>query len=138
MGASAAGIFNYQKLNHSVVNASLYALRMNQIARERLGDEIYFRDRIPWIFGTIDTLHGLVDVQFGVKGKSGKGVMQFRCVRNTGDEFVSLSNYYACAHGVELIWCDTQFRTEVWTLEMETGEKIDLLATASSDPMAGV
>jgi hypothetical protein len=36
-------------------------------------------------------LHGLVDVTFGVKGKSGKGVMQFRCVRGPREEFVSQS-----------------------------------------------
>lgn len=89
IGASAAGIFNYQKVNHSVVNSSLFALRMNPVARERLGDEIYFRDRIPWISGTIDSLHGEVDVKFGVKGKSGKGVMRFRCVREPKTEFVS-------------------------------------------------
>ncbi|KAF2672803.1 cytochrome oxidase complex assembly protein [Microthyrium microscopicum] len=116
VSAAAFGIFNYQKINHSVVNSCLYALRVHPLAREKLGDEIYFRDRIPWIWGSIDSLHGEVDVTFGVKGKSGKGVMRFRCVRSRGDEF---------------------FHTEVWTLNTEDGRAYDLME-AESDPMEGV
>ena len=89
--ASGFGIFNYQKANSSVVTSSLYALRMNPLAREMLGDEIYFAHRIPWIWGKVDTLHGVVDVSFKVKGRRSVGMMRFRCSRPKGKEFVSFA-----------------------------------------------
>jgi cytochrome c oxidase assembly factor 1 len=113
--ASAAAIFNYQKLNHSVVDSCMYALRTNPLAREKLGREIRFRDRMPWISGTINSLHGEVDVTFGVKGKAAQGVMRFRCTRPHGQDF---------------------FQTDIWTLVMDTGEVVDLLNAAQTDPMA--
>jgi cytochrome c oxidase assembly factor 1 len=89
LGASTLAIFNYQKSSSSVVTSALYALRVNASAREALGDEIYFRDKIPWIFGTIDQLHGRIDINFGVKGTRRTGVMRFKSERNRGMEFVS-------------------------------------------------
>ena len=62
-------------------NSSLYALRVNPTAREVLGDEIYFKHQIPWIWGSIDQLHGRIDVEFSVKGTGGWGVMRFKSVR---------------------------------------------------------
>jgi cytochrome c oxidase assembly factor 1 len=88
--AGGAGIFNYEKINNSVVSSSLYALRVHPEAREVLGDEIYFAHRIPWISGTIDPMHGEIDVSFGVKGSKGTGVMRFRAIRPRKDEFVGL------------------------------------------------
>jgi len=116
VGASAVAIFNYQKLNHSVVDSCMYALRTNAVAREKLGNEIYFRDRIPWIGGTIDSLHGEVDVTFGVKGTRARGVLRFRCTRPKGEEF---------------------FQTDIWTLTMESGEVVDLMEGPNGDPMGG-
>jgi cytochrome c oxidase assembly factor 1 len=87
--AGGAAIFNYEKLNHSVVSSSLYALRVHPRAREELGEEIYFAQRIPWIGGSIDPMHGVIDVRFGVKGKTGKGVMRFRALRVKKDDYVS-------------------------------------------------
>jgi cytochrome c oxidase assembly factor 1 len=84
-----AAVFNYEKLNHSVVGSSLYALRVHPRSREVLGDEVYFAQRIPWIWGSIDPMHGCIDVRFGVKGSRRKGMMRFRAVRGKGDEFVS-------------------------------------------------
>lgn len=92
LGASTLAIFNYQKSSSSVVSSSLYALRVNALAREALGDEIYFRDKIPWIFGTIDQLHGRIDVNFGVKGTRRTGVMKFKSERRRGMEFVSFGS----------------------------------------------
>jgi cytochrome c oxidase assembly factor 1 len=97
LGACAAagfGIFNYQKASSSVVTSSLYALRVNPLAREMLGDEIYFAHRVPWIWGRVDTLHGVVDVSFRVKGRRGAGMMRFRCARGRGMEFVSFSLFF--------------------------------------------
>ena len=78
---SAFGIFNYLKMNSSVVAASLYALRTSEIGRRELGDEIYFRDKFPWIWGEINELHGRVSIEFGVKGTKGRGMMKFTSLR---------------------------------------------------------
>jgi cytochrome c oxidase assembly factor 1 len=88
--AGGAGIFNYEKLNNSVVSSSLYALRVHPEARDALGDEIYFAHRIPWISGKIDPMHGEIDVSFAVKGSRGKGVMRFRAIRPRKDDLVGL------------------------------------------------
>jgi cytochrome c oxidase assembly factor 1 len=83
LGASTLAIFNYQKASSSVVNSTLYALRTSPKAREALGDEIYFRDKIPWIWGQMNQLHGKINIEFGVKGTLGKGMMRFKSVRKT-------------------------------------------------------
>jgi cytochrome c oxidase assembly factor 1 len=89
IAAGAFAIFNYEKLNHSVVSSSLYALRVHPRSREMLGDEIYFAHRVPWIHGKIDPMHGVVDVSFAVKGSKGKGKMRFRCTRRKRGDYVS-------------------------------------------------
>lgn len=116
LAASAAGLFNYQKLNSSVVTSSLYALRINEDARELLGDEIYFSSKVPWIWGTINQLHGNIDIHFGVKGTRGKGEMYFRCTRKTRMGF---------------------FETEEWSLDMGDGRRVDLLEKGGEGPSTG-
>lgn len=74
-------IFNYQKSSSSVVSSTLYALRTNPRARELLGDEIYFANSIPWIWGELNQLHGRIDIEFAVKGKRQGGVMKFKSER---------------------------------------------------------
>lgn len=83
MTISALGIFNYQKSSSSIVSATLYALRTSEEGRRELGDEIYFRDRIPWIWGEMNQLHGRVDISFAVKGTKGSGFMRFKSIRRT-------------------------------------------------------
>ena len=78
---SALGIFNYQKSSSSIVASTLYALRTSEVGRQELGDEIYFRDMWPWIWGEMNQLHGRVDISFGVKGTRGNGVMRFKSER---------------------------------------------------------
>ena len=77
----ALGMFNYQKSSSSIVAATLYALRTSELGRNELGDNIYFRDMWPWIWGEMNQLHGRVDIHFGVKGTKGKGVVRFRSER---------------------------------------------------------
>ena len=89
VGGSTLAIFNYQKSSSSVVTSSLYALRVNPKAREVLGEEIYFGAKIPWIWGTIDQMHGRIDIRFGVKGTKGKGEMWFKSERKTRMGYVS-------------------------------------------------
>ena len=83
MAASTLAIFNYQKQNSSVVTSTLYSLRTNTAARELLGDEVYFASAIPWIRGEINQLHGLVDVQYWVKGTRQQALMKFKSERKT-------------------------------------------------------
>ena len=89
MAACTLAIFNYQKSNSSVVNSALYSLRTNEEARRILGDEVYFAQQLPWIWGSIDQVHGNIDVSFMVKGTKGKAMMRFRSVRKTRMGFVS-------------------------------------------------
>lgn len=84
IGLSAAAIFNYEKSSSSVVNSTLYALRTNPQARELLGDEIYFRDKIPWIWGELHPMRGTIDVGFAVKGTKEAGFMRFKSLRRGG------------------------------------------------------
>ncbi|KAI9701479.1 MAG: hypothetical protein M1836_001535 [Candelina mexicana] len=113
IGLSSLLIFNYQKSNSAVVGATLYALRTNEKAREVLGEEIYFARALPWIWGTVDVLHGRVDVRFWVKGKRGRGEMRFRSLRRG-----RLG----------------RFETQEWSLTLSSGEKIDLLDSNGPDP----
>lgn len=89
IAASAAAIFNYQKSSSSVVQSALYAVRTSPRAQEVLGQEIYFGNKVPWIWGTIDQLHGKVDISFLVKGSREKGMMKFRCERRARMGYVS-------------------------------------------------
>ena len=89
IAASSLAIFNYQKASSSIVNATLYALRTSEDGRRLLGDEIYFRDRFPWIWGEMNQVHGRVDISFGVKGSKGKGMMRFKSIRKTRMGYVS-------------------------------------------------
>ena len=86
---SALGIFNYQKTNSSVVASTLYALRTSEIGRKELGDEIYFRDMLPWIWGELNQLHGKIDISYGVKGNRGSGMMRFKSIRRERMGYVS-------------------------------------------------
>ncbi len=89
IAASAAAIFNYQKSSSSVVQSALYAVRVSRTAQEVLGEEIYFAGKVPWIWGSIDQLHGRVDISFKVKGTRGVGMMRFRSERKPSKRIVS-------------------------------------------------
>ena len=85
-------IFNYQKSSSSVVASNLYALRINEQARQILGDEIYFASKFPWIRGEMNQLHGIIDINFWVKGNKGMGRNRFKSIRKTRLGGVSLLN----------------------------------------------
>ena len=97
MIVSALAIFNYQKSSSSIVNATLYALRTSEEGRKLLGDEIYFRDRFPWIWGEMNQLHGRIDISFAVKGTMGKGMMRFKSIRKTRMGFVYCRSFVPVA-----------------------------------------
>lgn len=115
VAASSIAIFNYQKMSSPVVSSTLYALRTNPRAREYLGDEIYFKQQIPWISGEMNQMQGRIDIYFAVKGTKASGVMRFASFRPT-------------PKGV--------FETTEWSLETEDGRKLDLLD--EGDPFRGM
>lgn len=88
MTISALTLFNYEKSSSSVVNATLYALRHSEEGRRELGNEIYFRDKFPWIWGEMNQLHGRINICYGVKGTKASGLMRFRSTRATRMGFV--------------------------------------------------
>lgn len=113
--SSMLGIFNYQKSSSSVVSSTMYALRTSPKAREYLGEEIYFKNQMPWIWGEMNMLHGKIDIYFAVKGQAASGTMRFKSHR---------------------IGRQGMFVTTEWSLETDEGEKIDLLD--GSDPFKGI
>jgi cytochrome c oxidase assembly factor 1 len=115
VACSSAAIFNYQKSSSPVVAGTMYALRTSPKAREYLGDEIYFKNQIPWIGGEMNQLQGRINISFTVKGTKSTGVMRFASNRPT-------------AKGM--------FETTEWSLETHDGRKIDLLE--DSDPFKAI
>ena len=114
--ASSLAIFNYQKSSSSTVNSILYALRTNDHARDILGDEIYFASKVPWIQGTMDQVHGTIDISFWVKGTKTTAQTRFVSLRKRRDAY---------------------FETLEWSLTTEDGRVVQLLELEGSrDPMA--
>ena len=104
LAVSAAAIFNYQKLSSSVVGSTLYALRTSAQARSMLGDEIYFASKVPWIWGTIDQLHGRIDIEYSVKGTRGRGKMRFRSERRSRMSYVGVSAIFLWFFAVRALY----------------------------------
>ncbi|KAJ6264317.1 hypothetical protein Dda_0462 [Drechslerella dactyloides] len=108
MYVAANLLFNYQRSSSSVVSSTLYALRVSPGARAVLGDEISFKAKtIPWIHGTMDQLHGRIDISYKVRGTRGEGIVHFTCVREGGKM--------------------GKFRTQRWDLETPDGRVLNLL-----------
>jgi len=100
----------------SVVSSTLYSLRVHPRARELLGDEIQFRYKFPIIRGELNQLHGLIDINYDVKGTKGTGVMRFKSTRKGRMDY---------------------FRTDAWELVLADGRKVVLLEDAAMVPNAG-
>jgi len=98
---SAAGIFNYQKVNSPIIAATLYSLRTNPTVREELGDEVYFASKWAWVWGSINLVKGRVDVTFGVKGTRKKGTCTFKAKRVGGLSGLVSWNEIACCWEME-------------------------------------
>jgi cytochrome c oxidase assembly factor 1 len=115
MALASLAIFNYQKSSSPVVSATMYALRTHQKAREYLGDEIYYKDRIPIIWGEMNQMQGRINIHFSVKGTRNTGVMTFSSFRESSKG---------------------QWETMEWSLETADGKKMDLLQ--GEDPFQGL
>ncbi|PWI73677.1 cytochrome oxidase assembly [Purpureocillium lilacinum] len=107
VAVSGLAIFNYQKTSSPIVSSTLYALRTSPRARALLGDDIYFKQPIPWIRGEMNQLQGRIDIYFSVRGSRGAGVMRFASYRPSSRSL---------------------FETTEWSLKMDDGgDWVDLL-----------
>ena len=131
MAASTLAIFNYQKQNSSVVTSTMYSLRTNPLARELLGDEVYFASKIPYIGGEINQLHGKIDVVYWVKGTRQQAKMRFKSFRKTRMGIVS---FWDPRNTEVQVLTEIQFETTEWSLELMDGTVVDLLKNTDTDP----
>ncbi|KAI5968067.1 hypothetical protein KGF57_000257 [Candida theae] len=69
---TCAIIFNYEKSSSPIVNSTLYFLRRSSIAQDAIGKNIEFASNWPWIWGKLNTVQGVIDVKFKVKGDERK------------------------------------------------------------------
>ena len=69
---TCAVIFNYEKSSSPIINSTLYFLRRSTIAQDAIGKNIEFASSWPWIWGTLNTVQGNIDVKFKVKGDEQK------------------------------------------------------------------
>jgi cytochrome c oxidase assembly factor 1 len=82
IGTSIWGIcllfaFNQQRLNSSVMSGALFAVQHDPAVIALLGDNIQLRKQYAWlphplVLGTLNQLHGQVDLAFHVAGNQGK------------------------------------------------------------------
>lgn len=79
--ASCAIIFNYEKTRSPIINSVLYCLRRSNTCTELLGANINFRNAWPWIWGTLSTAQGKIDILFDVKGDRSPGTLRLRAAR---------------------------------------------------------
>ncbi|CAG8686105.1 7694_t:CDS:2, partial [Scutellospora calospora] len=87
--------FNYQRINSSTVQGSLFDVKHNPKAIQHLGKNINFSApqwwpfpsewTFPWISGDINHLKGVVDFKYWVKGNDGKGIVRFYSIRQLKD-----------------------------------------------------
>lgn len=84
MTAISVGIFNYEKTSSPVMNATMYYLRRSQVAREMLGGKINYDGLMPWIFGEVNTMKGIVDCETNVSGDKAVAKMILKAKKQSG------------------------------------------------------
>lgn len=80
---SCAVIFNYEKTSSPIINSVMYCLRRSEMAKEQLGANIRFKSSWPWIWGTLNTVQGNIDVTFDVRGDQGVGTLRLKANRSS-------------------------------------------------------
>lgn len=74
-------IFNYEKTRSPIVNSVLYCLRRSEDAKAQLGPNIGFKSSWPWIWGTLNTVKGDIDIEFDVSGDEKSGKLKLKASR---------------------------------------------------------
>ncbi|ODV91583.1 hypothetical protein CANCADRAFT_13822, partial [Tortispora caseinolytica NRRL Y-17796] len=81
-----AGIINNDNLNSNIVGSALYSLRRSPTAREALGSKIQLKGAFPWLWGSLNIVHGDVHFQVPIKGDKNSGILRFRATRQSPNE----------------------------------------------------
>ncbi|EMG48316.1 COA1 Cytochrome c oxidase assembly factor 1 [Candida maltosa Xu316] len=76
-------IFNYEKTQSPIITSTLYFLRRSQPSTDSLGKDIDFTSSWPWIWGTLNTVQGIIDIEFKVQGSKGAGVVKLNATRES-------------------------------------------------------
>lgn len=96
----------------------MYYVRRSATARKLLGSGIKFRDSIPWIAGSLDFLHGDVDLAYKIIGSKGvPATLHFKSVRRHRGQ---------------------PFEMAAWELTFEDGRVVDLLAEDDEKPLIAI
>ncbi|KAL1577418.1 hypothetical protein MEW_03568 [Candida albicans P60002] len=80
---SCIAIFNYEKTQSPIITSSLYFLRRSQPSIELLGKDIDYSSSWPWIWGKLNTVQGIINIEFSVKGSKGNGVVKLNATRES-------------------------------------------------------
>ncbi|SGZ49676.1 CIC11C00000001649 [Sungouiella intermedia] len=105
-------IFNYEKTRSPIVNSVLYCLRRSEAAKNELGANIGFKSSWPWIWGTLNTVKGNIDIEFDVCGDKSGGKLKLKASRTA--KFVP-------------------FDVEHFVLEVNDGTTVDLMKDPTLD-----
>lgn len=76
-------VFNYEKTTSPIINSVMYFMRRSQNAKQLLGENIDFKYSWPWIWGTLNTVRGDVDINFAVKGSQNSGTLKLKASRES-------------------------------------------------------
>ncbi|CAI5759099.1 unnamed protein product [Candida verbasci] len=76
-------IFNYEKTQSPIVTSTLFYLRRNKQVENLLGSGIDFAYSWPWISGKLNTVQGLIDIKFKIKGNKNDGYLKLKANRES-------------------------------------------------------
>lgn len=99
---SCAVIFNYEKTRSPIINSVMYCLRRSERAKTPLGANISFNSSWPWIWGTLNTVQGNIDVTFDVKGDAGRGTVKLKANRSSKYVPFDIQHFILVADGREI------------------------------------
>ena len=90
ISSALAIIFNYEKTENPIISDTLYQLRKSKITKEWLGENIEFDGIIPWVYGKLNPVAGVVNITFYIKGdKNQSGMIRLVADReNRHEEFL--------------------------------------------------
>ncbi|KAK9237206.1 cytochrome oxidase complex assembly protein 1-domain-containing protein [Lipomyces kononenkoae] len=107
MATISLGFFNYERQQSPIVSSTMYSVRRSPAARDLLGSNIRFKDPVPWISGSLDFLHGNVDLSYKVIGSANvPATLHFRSIRRAKGE---------------------PFEMVAWELIAQDGRRVDLM-----------
>ncbi|KAG0671907.1 cytochrome oxidase assembly protein 1 [Maudiozyma exigua] len=90
ISSALAIIFNYEKTENPIISDTLYQLRKSKITKEWLGENIEFDGIIPWVYGKLNPVAGIINITFYIKGdKNQSGMIRLVADReNRHEEFL--------------------------------------------------